>query len=88
MYKLLLIIATVLLILFNAALVLAENGTVGPTSTGSAGITIVIPPRLTPTVTSSGQIKYDTNLKLEDFNQVVISDNGTTKVIVFIPKTN
>ena len=76
---------------FLAAYCLAEDGSLGPTSTAQVHIELVVPPRVNIGVNPNGTYNVDTNLKQGDFNLVTISetknsDGSITKIVIMIPK--
>ena len=64
------------------------DGTLGPTSTGTADIVLVVPVRIgTPAVDpKTGQIYIPNNMDKTEIEQIVIKDTKDVKIIMLMPK--
>jgi hypothetical protein len=74
-----------MLVLFTQSLLAEEQGELGPTSSGSANISVIIPERFEIKVKPDGskvEVKSNTDIKFKKEEQVV---NGT-KIIILIPE--
>lgn len=79
-----------ILSIFISSICLAEDGQLGSTSTATAHISIVIPPRNEVQFNSDGSYKINTNLPKGEYEEIVMSETETkgdiVRIIILRPK--